>query len=39
MLTDSERFAFEPRRHHAFASTGNAYDASQCDEAIRPATP
>jgi hypothetical protein len=35
MLTDSERFAFEPRRHHAFASTGNAYDASQCDEAIK----
>lgn len=34
MLTDSERFAFETRRHHAFASTGNAYDASQCDEAI-----
>lgn len=35
MLTDSERFSFETRRHHAFASTGNAYDASQCDEAIR----
>lgn len=35
MLTDSERFAFETRRHHAFATTGNAYDASQCDEAIR----
>lgn len=35
MLTDSERFAFIPRRHHAFASTGNAYDAVQCDEAIR----
>ena len=34
MLTDSERFAFETRRHHAFATTGNAYDASQCDEAI-----
>lgn len=34
MLTDSERFAFEIRRHHAFASTGNAYDASQCDETI-----
>lgn len=34
MLTDSERFAFETRRHHAFASTGNAYDASQCDEVI-----
>ncbi|MCY1669556.1 hypothetical protein OVA07_00825 [Novosphingobium sp. SL115] len=34
MLTDSERFAFETRRPHAFASTGNAYDASQCDEAI-----
>lgn len=35
MLTDSERFAFETRRHHAFATTGNAYDASQCDECIR----
>lgn len=35
MLTDSERFAFEARRHHAFASTGNAYDATQCDEAIK----
>ena len=35
MLTDSERFAFTTRRHHAFASTGNAYDAVQCDEAIR----
>ena len=34
MLTDSERFAFTTRRHHAFASTGNAYDAVQCDEAI-----
>ncbi len=34
MLTDSERFAFTARRHHAFASTGNAYDAVQCDEAI-----
>ena len=35
MLTDSERFAFETRRHHAFTSTGNAYDATQCDEAIK----
>lgn len=35
MLTDSERFAFETRHHHAFASTGNAYDATQCDEAIK----
>ena len=34
MLTDSERFAFTTRRHHAFATTGNAYDATQCDEAI-----
>lgn len=34
MLTMSERFAFTARRHHAFASTGNAYDAVQCDEAI-----
>lgn len=35
MLTDSERFAFATRRIHAFEVTGNAYDASQCDEAIR----
>ena len=35
MLTDSDRFAFTTRRHHAFASIGNAYDAVQCDEAIR----
>ena len=35
MLTDSERFAFTTRRHHTFASTGNAYDAVQCNEAIR----
>lgn len=35
MLTDSERFAFTTLRHHAFASTGNAYDAVECDEAIR----
>ena len=35
MLIDSERFAFQPRRHHAFASSGNAYDATQCDEAIQ----
>ena len=35
MLTDSERFAFDTQRHHAFASAGNAYDAAQCDEAIR----
>jgi N-acetylglutamate synthase/N-acetylornithine aminotransferase len=34
MLTDSERFAFNTRRHHVFSSTGNAYDAVQCDEAI-----
>lgn len=34
MLTMSERFAFTTRRHHAFASTGNAYDATQCDDAI-----
>lgn len=34
MLSESERFALETRRHHAFATTGNAYDASQCDEAI-----
>ena len=35
MLTMSERFAFTTRRHHAFASTGNAYDATQCDETIQ----
>ena len=34
MLTDSERFAFVPRRHHAFDTTGNAYDATQTDPAI-----
>ncbi|KUR69877.1 hypothetical protein AQZ52_17915 [Novosphingobium fuchskuhlense] len=34
MLTDSERFAFVPRRLHGFKTTGNAYDACQCDETI-----
>lgn len=34
MLTDSERFAFLPRRLHAFETTGNAYDATQSDEQI-----
>lgn len=34
MLTDSERFAFTVWRIHAFASTGNAYDAVQTDESI-----
>lgn len=34
MLTDSERFAFSVWRIHAFASTGNAYDAVQTDESI-----
>ena len=34
MLTDAERFAFLARRHHAFATTGNAYDAVQCDPRI-----
>ena len=34
MLTDSERFAFTVQRIHAFATTGNAYDAVQTDEAI-----
>ena len=34
MLTDSERFAFSAWRIHAFASTGNAYDAVQTDETI-----
>lgn len=35
MLTDSERFAFLPRRLHAFETTGNAYDATQSDEQIK----
>ena len=34
MIEDSDRFAFIPRRIHAFASTGNVYDASQCDALI-----
>ena len=34
MLTDSERFAFTAHRIHAFDTTGNAYDATQTDEAI-----
>jgi hypothetical protein len=34
MLTDSERFAFTARRIHGFASTGNAYDATQTDDRI-----
>lgn len=34
MLTDSERFAFSARRIHGFASTGNAYDATQTDDRI-----
>lgn len=34
MLTDSERFAFVPRHYHGFASTGNAYDATQTDDRI-----
>ena len=34
MLTDSERFAFLARRYHGFATTGNAYDATQTDEDI-----
>lgn len=35
MLTDSERFAFLARRYHGFASTGNAYDATQTDDQIK----
>jgi hypothetical protein len=31
---DSERFAFTARRIHGFASTGNAYDATQTDDRI-----
>jgi hypothetical protein len=34
MLEDSDRFAFIPRRIHAFATSGNAYDACQTDRAI-----
>jgi hypothetical protein len=34
MLTDSERFAFLARRYHGFATTGNAYDATQTDHRI-----
>lgn len=34
MLIDSERFAFDTRHHFAFATTGNAYDAVQTNEAI-----
>ena len=35
MLTQSERFAFLPTRAHGFATSGNAYDAVQCDELIK----
>ena len=35
MLTGSGRFAFIARRHHAFETTGNAYDVVQTDETIR----
>ena len=34
-LHDADRFAFVPRRIHSFATSGNAYDATQCDEAIK----
>lgn len=34
MLTDSERFAFQTHRAHVLATTGNAYDACQVDEAV-----
>jgi hypothetical protein len=34
MLTDSERFAFLVRRYHGFATTGNAYDATQTEDQI-----
>jgi len=34
MLTDSERFAFLVRRYHGFATTGNAYDATQTVDRI-----
>jgi len=33
-LMESDRFAFVPRRLHAFETTGNAYDATQSDERI-----
>ena len=34
MLTDSERFAFLACRYHGFATTGNAYVATQTDDRI-----
>lgn len=34
MMSDSDRFAFTARRYHGFATTGNAYDATQVDVAI-----
>ncbi len=34
-LSEGERFSFLPRRLHAFETTGNAYDATQCDEQIK----
>jgi hypothetical protein len=33
-LHAADRFAFIPRRIHSFDSSGNAYDATQCDERI-----
>lgn len=35
MMTDSDRFAFTARRYHGFATSGNAYDATETDEAIK----
>ena len=35
MLDSPDRFAFTAQRLHAFASTGNAYDACQTDETIK----
>lgn len=34
MLHDPARFAFAARRHHASATSGNAYDATQTDERV-----
>lgn len=34
-MHDADRFAFISRRIHSFATTGNAYDATQCDDTIK----
>jgi hypothetical protein len=35
MLDSPDRFAFKPTRIHAFRTTGNAYDAVQCDDSVQ----